>query len=157
MTGSSWTSTGRRHRTRTLLRRTGQLQPSSIMLLARTFALLFFAKLALKLIPVEKIIAWQQRPPASRPTLTGAEALEMNHTIRWAVLVVSRYSPVDFVCFPRCLAASALLKRQGIASRLHYGVTRRNQELLTHTWLEANGEVIIGGEVAGEFSTLAIY
>jgi len=77
--------------------------------------------------------------------------------VRHAVLVVARYSPVSLVCFPQCLAASEMLRRRGIASRLHYGVARDGDKLVTHTWLEAGGEIVIGGEVAAEYSTLAVY
>ncbi len=73
------------------------------------------------------------------------------------MLVVARHSPVRFVCFPQCLAASALLRSAGIASRLHYGVRRGAGGLETHTWLEAGGEVVIGGEVAGEFTLLEVF
>ena len=155
MTGSDWTSAG--WRTRSLLRRTREVDAQSLFLLFRTFLLLLGAKLALKFVPVRKIIAWKQRPPAANPALSPAELHQHNRTVRWAVLVVARYSPIDFVCFPRCLAASSLLRRQGIESRLHYGVTRQNEKLVTHTWLEAAGEIVIGGEVAGDYSTLAVY
>jgi len=30
-------------------------------------------------------------------------------------------------------------------------------KLITHTWLEAGGEIVIGGEAAEGFSTLAVY
>ncbi len=155
MTGSDWTSAG--WRTRSLLRRTREVGARNLFLLARAFFLLLGAKLALKYIPVRKVIAWKQRPPAAHHAFPPAEAHQRNRTVRWAVLVVARYSPIDFVCFPRCLAASSLLRQQGIESRLHYGVARQNEKLVTHTWLEAAGEIVIGGEVAGDYSTLAVY
>jgi hypothetical protein len=145
-------------RTRSLSRRLREVEPHQLGLLFHTFFLLLTARIALHLIPVSRIIAWKTRP-LRHPDLRNTEqdhALVRAQT-RWAVLVVARYSPVQFVCFPQCLAASALLRRHGISSRLHYGVTREDDKLITHTWLEAGGEIVIGGEVAPRFSTLATY
>ena len=113
--------------------------------------------MALHWIPVRKIFAWHQKPLASRSPKDGGDTAEQRQLVRYAVLVVAHYSPIRFVCFPRCLAASALLRARGIQSRLHYGVTREGDKLVTHTWLEAGGEVLIGGEVADKYATLAIY
>jgi len=138
---------------RSLWRRLREVGPGGWLLLARTFCLLLAAKCALRVFPVRRVIAWKQR--AVRSPQAGQEC-DLRH-IRHAVLVTARYSPIRFVCFPQCLAAAALLRSRGIESRLHYGVTRFGAELVTHTWLEAGGEIVIGGEVAAEYSTLAIY
>ncbi len=139
-----------------VLRRLGQTPPRKLALLVQTFALLLWAKTALAFMPVSKVIARRARPLTRIPVLKRVAQLQ---EARWAVLVVARYSPVSFVCFPQCLAASELLRRKGIESRLHYGVRRASQtaRLETHTWLEADGEIVIGGEVAAEFSTLDVY
>jgi hypothetical protein len=140
-------------RARSLLRRVREVGPRGVALLVETFGRLLAAKLALRLMPVAKVIGWKQRE------LRRVAPIDMDwvRRVRHAVLVVARYSPVEFVCFPQCLAASELLRRRGIASRLHYGVARAGDKLVTHTWLEAGGEIVIGGEVAAEYSTLAVY
>ncbi len=138
---------------RSLLRRLREVGPGGVALLIEAFGLLVAAKLALACIPVAKVIGWKQRE-ISRERAANSEWLRR---VRHAVLVVARYSPVEFVCFPQCLAASELLRQRGIASRLHYGVARAGDKLVTHTWLEAGGEIVIGGEVAAEYSTLAVY
>ena len=140
-------------RTRSLLRRVLEIGPSGVTLLIETFGLLLLSKVALACVPVAKVIGWKQRK-LRRQQATDAEWMRR---VRHAVLVVARYSPVEFVCFPQCLAASELLRRRGIASRLHYGVARAGDKLVTHTWLEAGGEILIGGEAAAEYSTLAVY
>ena len=70
---------------------------------------------------------------------------------------MARRSPIEFVCFPRCLAASYLLRLRGVPSRLHYGVAREAGKLVTHTWLESGGEVLVGGEVKAGYATLGVY
>ena len=122
-------------------------------LLVHAFVLLLGAKIALAVLPVKRVIGWKRRQVRGAGTGTEAE----RRTVRWAVLVAARYSPVELVCFPQCLAASALLAGAGIESRLHYGVRRGERGLETHTWLEAGGEVVIGGEVAEEFSHLEVF
>ena len=142
-------------RARSLVARIGQVGGSGCLLLVGTWWLLLAAKIALRWIPVKKIIAWKQRslPKAKR----AMDVAALGARVRWAVLTAARYSPIEFVCFPQCLAAAELLRRDGIASRLHYGVKREGDKLLTHTWLEAAGEIVIGGEVADQFSTLDVY
>jgi hypothetical protein len=144
-------------RARSLLRRAREIGPGGRTLLLKTFCLLLSAKIALASIPVKKIIAFKQRPMKPRPEPPAALLRDQRDRVRHAVLTIARYSPLSFVCFPQCLAASELLRKQGIESRLHYGVARAGDKLVTHTWLEAGGEIVIGGEVAAEYSTLAIY
>ncbi len=148
----------RLRRARSVLLRARELGPAGLALLARAFAHLLAARLALQLLPVRRVIAWKQRPFPRTTAVSnpGVEAARIRH----AVLTVARYSPVRFVCFPQCLAAAALLRARGIPSRLHYGVARSPNaggKLITHTWLEAAGGIVIGGEVAADYSTLAVY
>lgn len=139
---------------RSLGRRMREVGPAGIWLLIKTFFLMLAARIALRSIPVKKIIAWKQRPSQRRK---DARPTERCAQVRWAVLVAARYSPIDFVCFPQCLAAAELLRQSGIPTRLHYGVTREGAKLMTHTWLEAAGQIVIGGEVAEAYSTLDVY
>jgi hypothetical protein len=144
---------GRARKVRSLSRRLREVGPGGWLLLFKTFCLLLAAKAALRWLPVKKIIGWKQRAVERQNEATEEELLRARH----AVLVVARYSPVRFVCFPQCLAASALLRAKGIESRLHYGVARADDKLVTHTWLEAGGQIVIGGEVAADYSKLAVY
>ena len=144
-------------RARSLLLRARELGPAGLFLMLRAFSLLLAARLALAIIPVRRVIAWKQRRLFSQASAAPqAETARIRH----AVLTVARYSPIRFVCFPQCLAAAALLRTRGIPSRLHYGITRSSEptgKLITHTWLEANGAIVIGGEVAADYATLAVY
>ncbi len=139
---------------KSLRRRLGEVGPGGVWLLGKALFLLAAARLGLRWIPVKKIVAWKQRP--LRRLAAGGQ-VESCAKVRWAVLTAARYSPVQFVCFPQCLAAAELLRSEGIPTRLHYGVTRGDSGLMTHTWLEAAGRIVIGGEVADAFSTLDVY
>ena len=138
---------------RSLARRVADVGPRGLARLGEAFFWMLLAKAALAWVPVAKVIEWKKQG-LLREREVDASTLK---DVRQAVLVVARYSPVSLVCFPQCLAASEMLRRRGIASRLHYGVARDGDKLVTHTWLEAGGEMVIGGEVAAEYSTLAVY
>jgi Transglutaminase-like superfamily len=135
---------------RSLLRRMREVGPRGVARLVEALGWLVAAKAALAWVPVAKVIGWKRRGIRRESPADGATLRKVRH----AVLVVARYSPVRFVCFPQCLAAGEMLRWRGIASRLHYGVARDGDKLITHTWLEAGGEIVIGGEVAGKYSRL---
>ena len=126
-----------------------------LWLLAESLVVMTLARVALRVLPARKILAWQTKPVRA----TGSEADMARHRQRvaWAVDVVAKRGPVAFVCFPRCLAVSYLLRARGVATRLHYGAAREGGQLVTHTWLESGGEVLVGGEVKADYSTLAVY
>ena len=126
-----------------------------LWLLAQSFVVLVTARFLLRVVPAAKILNWQTQ--TVREAGTEAERARQRQRIAWAVDVMARRSPIQFVCFPRCLAASFLLRRRGVGSRLHYGAAREDGRLVTHTWLESGGEILVGGEVRSAYATLAIY
>ena len=142
---------------RSLACRMREVGVAQVLLIGKALCWLVAARLALRVVPVARILRWQQRPVGRGAHRTDAEAQELGRRVRHAVLVAVRYAPVNFVCFPQCLAASALLRSQGLGTRLHYGVTRQEGRLVAHTWLESVGEIVIGGEVAEAYSTLGVY
>jgi hypothetical protein len=108
------------------------------------------ARIGLRVWPARTMFGRLERPPARTPPPQSTLAVEQ---VRDAVLAVSRHAPVRFVCFPQALAAHAMLRRRGIPSRLHYGVRRSaDGQLRAHTWLEADGRTILGGETSALFS-----
>ena len=137
------------------MRRAREVGPAQVLLIAEALCWLIAARVALRVVPVARILRWQQLPVRAR--VDGAAGAELERRVRQAVLVAVRYAPVEFVCFPQCLAASALLRRRGLGTRLHYGVTRLEGGLVAHTWLESRGEMVIGGEAASRYSTLGVY
>lgn len=78
-------------------------------------------------------------PSARRAGMPSAER------IVWAVEVAARRLP-RATCLVRALAAQALLARHGHASELRLGVARgAGRAFEAHAWLEANGQILIGG------------
>jgi hypothetical protein len=78
-------------------------------------------------------------------------------TTRWAVEATARRLPWKTVCFQKGLALHWMLQRREVPSRLHYGVSQAEEQLRAHVWVSHGDEIIIGGEVAGEFTCLITY
>jgi hypothetical protein len=122
------------------------------LLTAEAALYLVAARTALSLLPLRKILERLQRPSSTPPPPESNLVIQQ---VRWAVVAVSRHAPVRFVCFPQALAAHAMLRHRGIPSRLHYGVRRSaDGRLRAHTWLEAGGETMLGGESSPLFSRI---
>jgi hypothetical protein len=133
------------------------LSASRRWLLLEAFAALLTARCALALLPVRWIFRWLESPVRAAPASAGADADSPDNVerIRWAVLTVSRYGPLSFVCFPQALAAHAMLRRRGIVSIMHYGVRRSaDRQLRAHTWLEVDHRMLLGGESALLFAPI---
>jgi hypothetical protein len=116
---------------------------------------LVIARLAVRFVSTQRLLAWAARPPRyqqrfANPDLPAlvAEAVDRVGSRRW----------VNAVCLPRALAAQAMLRRRGIASRLCLGAARDGKSLAAHAWVEIGRDVIIGeidGETGQAFTRIA--
>jgi hypothetical protein len=121
-------------------------------LLAEAFATLLAARCSLALLPVRWIFRWLESPLRGPGAPAHSDSAER---VRWAVLTVARYGPVSFVCFPQALAAHAMLRRRGVRSIMHYGVSRSaDRRMRAHTWLEVDHRMLLGGESAVLFTPI---
>lgn len=111
------------------------------------------ARLAVRFFPPAKIFAWADRPPRKPRRFVADEP----QWIAWAIDAVAAQPWMNALCLPRALAAHAMLRRRGIASRLCLGVARRNGSLAAHAWVELGEQTIIGGAEAQAFNRLAAF
>jgi hypothetical protein len=133
--------------------------PADVLLAGEASLLLAFFRVCLAVVSVRRILRVLTHGSAGEPVAEPPEAqdadLELARRVQWAVRAVARHSPVQFVCFPQTLAAYTMLRRRGVAGSIVYGVKRSAEgELLAHTWLEACGGCVVGGEERGGFSVL---
>jgi hypothetical protein len=142
----------------TLLTKIVRRRPAELLLAIEALVLLVFFRACLALIPVRRIIQSITHgrtgvTPTPEPGQTAdAQVLRTSRRVQWAVRAAARHSPVEFVCFPQTLAAYTMLRWRGVASTMVYGVSRSPQErLIAHTWLEAAGGCVVGGEEAAGF------
>jgi hypothetical protein len=115
--------------------------------------MLVLARLAVRFLPSARLFAWADRPTRRICRFAVDEA----YWIAWAVEYVGAPPGMNALCLPRALAAHAMLRRRGIASRLCLGVARNGSELAAHAWIEVGEKKIIGGDEAGRFTRLAAF
>lgn len=113
------------------------------------------ASLASATLPFRRIVQWASAAPDGTRCPHGPDIV---HRAGQAIEAWSRRLPLKTVCFQKGLALHWMLRRRGIGSRLHYGVDRHDdQGLRAHVWISVAGEIVMGGEVAGEFACLAVF
>jgi hypothetical protein len=107
--------------------------------------MIVLARLAVRVIPPARIFCWADRPPRRINRFAADEA----NWIAWAVQTAAAKPGINALCLPRALAAHAMLRRRGIASRLCLGVARAQSGLAAHAWVEVGMQKIDGGVEAG--------
>jgi hypothetical protein len=113
--------------------------------------MLVLARLAVRFLPPARVFAWASRPPRRIDRF----AVDEVGWISWAVEDLGARPWMNALCLPRALAAHAMLRRRGIASRLCLGVLRAGDNLAAHAWLEIGKDKIVGGAEADGFTRLA--
>ncbi len=109
--------------------------------------MLVMAKLAVRFVPPARLFAWADRPPRRIRRFAADEA----RWVAWAIEERGARAPA----LPRALAAQAMLRRRGIASRLCLGVAREGGEVAAHAWVEIGNDKIAGGAKVEAFTRLA--
>jgi hypothetical protein len=115
--------------------------------------MLLLARLAVRVLPPARLFAWADRPPRRLNRFAGDDV----HWIAWAIEHSATRQRMDRMCLPRALAAHAMLRRRGIASRLCLGVARSGEDLAAHAWIEVGEQKIIGDDGDGGFTQLAAF
>jgi hypothetical protein len=100
------------------------------------------ARLAVRLLPAARIMAWASRPPRRPDRFAAAETVE---AVSRVVEEIGAKPWMRALCLPRALAAQAMLRRRGVASRLCLGAARDGEALAAHAWIELGQDVIVGG------------
>ena len=113
--------------------------------------MLVLARVAVRLVPSARLFAWANRPPRRIRRFAVDEA----SWVAWAVETLGANPWINALCLPRALAAHAMLRRRGIASRLCLGVAHDSGELTAHAWVEIGNDKIVGASQAGAFTRLA--
>lgn len=76
--------------------------------------------------------------------------------VRWAVLLVSKYTPWESKCLVQALTAQKMLKRRSIKSTIYFGIGRDiDKSILAHAWLKCGGITVTGESTDGFFKELA--
>jgi Transglutaminase-like superfamily len=128
-----------------------KVKTSRRVYLREAAVMLVLARLAVRFVSPARLFAWANRPPSRIDRFAGDKVA----WISWAVENLAARSWMNALCLPRALAAHAMLRRRGIASRLCLGVARDEGELDTYAWVEIGKDKIVGGSEADGFTRLA--
>ena len=104
---------------------------------------LALARFAVRFLPAAWILAWARRAPRRINRFAVTDAVTW---VPWAIETVGSKPWMHAACLPRGLAAQAMLRRRGVASRLCLGVARDGAQLSAHAWLELGQDLIVVGE-----------
>jgi len=115
------------------------------------------ARLALLCLPFNRLV-WFLNRPARQPELEGEERELLRKTVRWTILRAVQLLPGKTVCFPRGIAAQALLRRRRVSTTLYYGAaTHPVKGLTSHVWVQDGSNGVIGHRVANGYKIIAMY
>lgn len=118
---------------------------------------LMAARLALRLLPFRLLV---RRPTSAESGTRIGDAAPREPRalrVRYAVAQAGRRLPGTWTCLVRALAAGWMLRRRGLGSVLHLGVSTAGGRLAAHAWLEAGDGIVCGGREAAEFTPLASF
>lgn len=111
--------------------------------------MLVLAWLAVRFVSPAHLFSWANRPPRQIRRFSADQA----DWVSWAV--ESLGARMNIPNLPRALAAHAMLRRRGIASRLCLGVAREGGELAALAWIEIGKNQIAGASKTDGFTRLA--
>lgn len=132
-----------------------RLGPRDGLLIVQAAAALSAASLMIAIMPFRRIV---RLASLSDVVSHRAPELDRSHRAAQAVDAWARRLPWKTVCFQKGLALHWMLRRNGIHSRLHYGVnSHASHGLRAHVWVSVGGEIIMGRDVAHEFVCLATF
>src|SRR5262245_45113060 len=113
--------------------------------------MIVLARLAVRFFPAAVIFSWADRPPRRVNRFAADEA----RWVTWAVEKAGAKSSINALCLPRALAAHAMLRRRGVASRLCLGVARDETGLTAHAWVEVAKQKALSDAEGVRFTRLA--
>lgn len=136
----------------TALRRLRYLSASDRRLTLEAALILALAALCVALLPFRTLAKLASQPPRSAPTEPPAETIK---AVRNAVIRSARRMPFRAKCFEQGLAAVWMLRRRGVVTALHYGMTKLDGIFVSHVWVTVGERGVIGCENRDEFRELA--
>ena len=128
-----------------------KLRTKQRLYLREAFAMLVLARLAVRFIAPALLFSWVDRP-LRRVNRFAADDIEW---ISWAIKTMAAKPAMNAFCLPCALAAHAMLRRRGIASRICLAVARDNHELIAHAWVETDKNKIVGHTGGAQFTHIA--
>ena len=137
------------------MKRFTAIPPARRSLLLEAAWSLIWARIMLKFLPFSRLAQHFSRLPR-KPEVTSESRTEICGQVSSAVDRTADLLPGKVVCFPRGIAAQAMLRRRGISTTLYYGA-KASDALIAHVWLQDGDRGVLGTPEDGEYTVLATY
>lgn len=139
-------------RLRRSIRRFAQVDSRRRALVVEAVACLLLARLALVFVPFQRLARHLGTfvAPSKARSLQDGRAISphdaaLAREIGWAVTRAAGHVPFKAVCLPQAMAARVMLRRRGVASVMHFGAGKSDDNRLdAHAWLDAAGVEVTG-------------
>lgn len=119
--------------------------------IAEAALLLVLAKLLILVVPIKY---WRQSLGSPNASPRAYRNFTLATPISRAVNRAAQRLPFEIICLPRAMAVQWMLKRRKIPSVLVFGIsppTDSGDIHALHAWVEADGRIVIGEELAREY------
>ncbi len=123
---------------------------------AEALAYLVAARVVLWVIPFRWLAPLFELSPRG-PELEGDARKRARDEVRRAVHVAAERLP-GTTCFPKAIAAQAMMRRRRVATTLYWGAaTLPGEGLAAHVWVQDGDVGVQGKRVSGAYTALAAY
>ena len=118
---------------------------------------LVLARLALALFSFRHLTKFMGRT-MTQPEVMGTDRERFRNEVAWAITAVAGHLPIKMVCFPRGIAAQAMLRRRLISATIFYGVAKLPERgLAAHVWVQDGTCGVVGHQIAAQYAVLMHY
>jgi hypothetical protein len=140
-----------------LIAKTACLSAKRKLFLFEAIAALLISKLVLWILPFRILAHVLNRPMLAYP-IHASKRDHIRKEITWAVATAADNLPMQFVCFPRGLAAHFLLRTHGLSSTMYIGINRQaGLTVPAHVWVMDGDQGVVGHQQICEYSVLISY
>lgn len=121
---------------------------------AEAVGALLLAALAIAILPFRQLSRTIAKPRITGHATDQGRALS---AVTRAIERAARRLPLRIVCLHKALATHWMLRRRGIATNIHYGISPGGTALKAHVWVDAGGTIIMGEEESQGFARVATF
>lgn len=125
-------------------------------LLVEALAALTLATIMLRSVSFARLARRLGVHMAESPPSAPESVEQQAGRVQWALDVAASRLPWKPVCFPRAVAATAMLRRRRISSTLYFGVDRA-RGLDAHAWVRVGRLIVSGGPVEPRFTVVSTF
>jgi hypothetical protein len=138
--------------------------PRRQLLVAEAVPRLLAARLALLAMPFEKMsrdfgsFVAPDDPRANAPMPPDPTSAGLIEDIGWAIRATAPFMPFQSLCLQQAMAARAMLRRRGIACRMHFGAGRDGTgSMIAHAWVDVAGLKVTGYPVPASIAEIGCF